>query len=293
MQHRLLGAIAACCVGTFIPAQLHGAVIYNNLTPNNLMGVATRPTGQAQHSRSKPRTISSSARQTAIDSASFVGLLLPDVTGAVPSVTDVVVEIYRIFPLDSDTTRTPNVPTRTNSPSDVALRLEGQRGRRVEFQPDDAGSDLYGQQQRAAGGIHPKPNQTTLGNGPVTGEEVQFDATFTTPIVLPPGHYFFVPQVASTNGGNFMWLSASRPISGAGTTPFPAGVTDLQEWTRDANLDPDWLRVGTDIVGGSPAPTFNAAFSLSGTAVPEPASAVLIVAGLGLLAGGKYRAARR
>ena len=83
----------------------------------------------------------------------------------------------------------------------------------------------------------------------MTGEEVQFDATFTTPIVLPSGHYFFVPQVAATDGGNFMWLSASRPISGAGTTPFPAGVTDLQEWTRDANLDPDWLRVGTDIVG--------------------------------------------
>ena len=33
---------------------------------------------------------------------------------------------------------------------------------------------------------------------------------------------------------------------------------------RNANLEPDWLRVGTDIVGGSAAPTFNAVFTLSG-----------------------------
>src|SRR5207249_1050150 len=109
-------------------------------------------------------------------------------------------------------------------------------------------------------GIHPTPLQTTGGNGPLTGQEVQINVTFTTPFNLPSDHFFFVPQISLTNGGQFYWLSASRPISGAGTTPFPAGVTDLQAWTRDAFLDPDWLRVGTDIVGGAAAPTFNAAF---------------------------------
>jgi hypothetical protein len=54
-------------------------------------------------------------------------------------------------------------------------------------------------------------------------------------------------------------------------------------------LEPDWLRVGTDIVGGTRAPTFNAAFSLTGetlAAVPEPASLSVLgaaVAGMGLL----------
>ncbi len=81
------------------------------------------------------------------------------------------------------------------------------------------------------GGIHPKPNQTTGGNGPVTGQEVQFDVTFTIPFLLPADHYFFVPQV-DVSGGDFLWLSAPRPIVPPGT-PFPAGFTDLQSWTRD------------------------------------------------------------
>jgi MYXO-CTERM domain-containing protein len=75
--------------------------------------------------------------------------------------------------------------------------------------------------------------------------------------------------------------------------PFPAGFTDLQSWTRDALLDPDWLRIGTDIVGGNPAPTFNAAFELTGEAVaaaPEPGS--LMLAGAGLLAVWWYRRRR-
>jgi len=57
---------------------------------------------------------------------------------------------------------------------------------------------------------------------------------------------------------------------------------DLQAWTRDANLDPDWLRIGTDIVGGNPAPTFNAAFSLTGIA-PDSGSAALLL-GIALVA---------
>jgi len=36
-------------------------------------------------------------------------------------------------------------------------------------------------------------------------------------------------------------------------------------WIRNADLDPDWLRVGTDIVGGT---TFNGSFSLSGETIP-------------------------
>ena len=123
------------------------------------------------------------------------------------------------------------------------------------------------------------PGQTTGGNGPVTGQEVQFDVTFTTSFNLPADHYFFVPQVELSGAGDFLWLSAPRPIVPPGT-PFPVGLTDLQAWTRDANLDPDWLREGTDIVGGITPPTFNGTFSLVGTVPDSGSTAMLLGSGL-------------
>jgi hypothetical protein len=215
---------------------------------------------------------------TLITSATFTGLL----TGATTAnIGEVRVEIYRVFPADSNVGRTsgpptfstPQVPTRVNSPSDVELadRDTAASPGNLTFSTRDLGvfSVLNSVQP---GGIHPMPNQTTGGSGPVTGEQVEFDVTFTTPILLAPDHYFFVPQVeVTTASGEFLWLSAPRPIVPPGT-PFPAGFTDLQSWTRDEFLAPDWLRVGGDIVGPTPAtaPTFNAAFSLNGVSVPAP-----------------------
>jgi hypothetical protein len=132
-------------------------------------------------------------------------------------------------------------------------------------------------------GIHPKPNQFTGGDGPVTGQEVLFDVTFTTPFELPPDHYFFVPQVLLANpDDHFLWLSAPKPIQAPGT-PF---APDLQTWIRNADLDPDWLRVGTDITHQGP---FNAAFTLSGQIVPEPATLGLMVTGIVSLLGFGWR----
>jgi hypothetical protein len=253
------------------------------------MAAATRPSssGKIEIETGDDFVLTS---ETQISGAAFAGLLTGGVT--LSQIGDVRVEIYRVFPNDSDTGRTsgpptfstPEVPTRVNSPSDVEFADRDSADGNLSFTPAVTSASFTAANSIAPGGIHPKPGDTTGGNGAVTGEEVQFNVLFTTPFDLPADHYFFVPQVEITSAnGDFYWLSAPRPIVPPGTS-FPAGFTDLQAWTRDENLAPDWLRIGTDIVGGSPAPTFNMAFSLSGDTVPptvpEPASYLLLGSGL-------------
>jgi hypothetical protein len=200
--------------------------------------------------------------ETKIKHATFTGLLTGGVTPE--DVKSVDVEIYRVFPNDSDVSRTSGpptfstskVPTRVNSPGDNAFDTRDHVKYKVE---------VLNMTFAAANSVSSasKISVGSGGNGPVTGEEVQFDVTFKKPFDLPAGHYFFVPQVGlsdkAPSGGHFLWLSAPRPIVPPGT-PFPAGVNDLQSWMRDdPPLAPDWLRIGTDIIGGM---TFNATFSL-------------------------------
>ncbi len=188
-----------------------------------------------------------------LEHASFTGLLP---SGTLPStITSVTVRIYRAFPVDSANPPSGNVPARVGSPSDVVLAARDGVTSTVSTL-----AASFAAANSVDNGIHRIPNQTTAGEGAVTGEEVRFDVTFGQPLSLDAGHYFFVPQV-SLPTGHFLWLSAPTPILSPGT-PFSG---DQQTWMRNADVSPDWLRVGTDIVGGATPPTFNATFSLSGT----------------------------
>lgn len=183
-----------------------GSFSFSTGSPDGLMATATRP-GPGPGSGADQETESGDdfilATPTVINSATFIGLLPTGLSSS--DIVQVRIEIYRVFPNDSDAGRTPNVPTRANSPSDV------------EFADRDSAS----------------------GN-------------------LTADHYFFVPQVLLSNASaHFLWLSAPKPTS-------PPFTGDLQEWIRNADLDPDWLRVAMDIVGAPPA--FNASFSLAGDA---------------------------
>jgi hypothetical protein len=219
------------------------------------------------------------SQPTSITGGTFIGLLPSDLP--LSGVSGVDVEIYRVFPKDSTVPASGNAPTRANSPSDVVFDDRGSVAGDLAFTTTLL-NPSFTAANSVLNGIHPVPNQTTGGEGPVTGQEVLFDVDFIHPFNLPADHYFFIPQVQLTNG-DFLWLSAPKPIVAPGT-PF---TPDLQSWIRDAELDPDWLRIGTDIVGGSPAPTYNAAFSLRGEVVPEPSSLTLLL-GIELTGAGLF-----
>ena len=294
MRHARL--VAMLSLGSLAAATAYGeVVVFDNLTPNDSMAVASRPaSGSAFEIEAGDDFILGS--HTSLTSASFIGLIV-NPTGGPTSISEINAEIYRVFPLDSDVGRTsgppkfstPQVPTRVNSPADVEFdgRDSAMSGQ-LSFTSAILSNTFTALNSVQPGGIHPMPGQTTGGNGPVTGQEVEVDVTFESPIDLASGHYFFVPQVLLSNGAQFEWLSASRPISGAGTTPI---MPDLQAWTRDQFLDPDWLRVGTDIVGGEIPPTFNLAFKISGTqSVPEPGALGLFAVGIvGLIVTRRHR----
>jgi hypothetical protein len=220
---------------------------------------------------------------TLITSATFTGLL---VGGATPAnVRDVEIELYHVFPFDSNPPDG-RVLTRMNSPSDNNFAAADGALGQLRFTTTVL-NPSFTAANSVVSGIHALPNQFTGGEGPVTGTEVQFNVTFNTPFLLGPDHVFFRPEVDLGNSGDFLWLSAPKPIVAPGT---PFG-NDLQSWIRDdgpSALAPDWERIGTDVTHQGP---FNASFSLTGTAVPEPSSVIL--AGIGALLGLGYAWRRR
>jgi PEP-CTERM motif-containing protein len=258
-------------------------VLYNNDFPDGQIGTASRPdSGNGERETGDDFLLSGAADLTG---AAFTGLIPANAT-----VSKVVVEIYRVFPNDSNVGRTSGpptfstsqVPTRVNSPSDVA------------FETRESGSDLqfiatplqnvFTVANSVVNGI----SVNAGGEGPVTGQEVRFNVSFTDPIGLPADHYFFVPQV-QLSSGNFLWLSANRPIAAPGT-PF---MPDLQSWIRnDPGIAPDWLRVGQDIVGSGKS--FNGSFLVFGnpTPIPEPDTFAMLAVGLGIVGIASRRRAR-
>jgi hypothetical protein len=247
-------------------------VVFSTGSPDGLIATASRPSsaGKMEIETADDFFLS---QATSITGGTFTGLLP---TGAsLSDITSVIIEFYRIFPLDSTVPPDGRVPTRDNSPSDVAFSSRDSGSGELTFSASLLNSSFTAGNS-VLNGIHPLPTVFTGGEGPITGQEVQLSFSVTSDM-LAAGHYFFVPQVELSTG-DFFWLSAPKPISGSGTTPFPPGVADLQTWTRNEDLQPDWLRVGTDITHQGP---FNASFSLNGEPVPEPCT--LLLAGAGLL----------
>jgi hypothetical protein len=258
LQLSLIGTIAVVGLWSAAPAWAD-SFFFSTGTPDGKLGAVSRPANPGKlETETADDFILTEA--TVIKRATIRGLIP---TGTpVSSITRVEIELYHVFPKDSNLTRTPAVPTRTNSPADVEIGAatrdssQGTLGAIATLQ-----SASFTVTNTVVNGIHPSPGQFTGGEGPSMGEEVEIDITFTPPIFLPADHYFFRPEVQVT-GGDFLYLSAPKPIVAPGT-PFTG---DLQAWIRNSNLAPDWLRIGTDITHQGP---FNMTFSLTGNGIPE------------------------
>ena len=270
--------LIALVIASFVIAPIATAdsVLFSTGFSDLAIGMASRPpsAGGIEIEAADDFVLTAPAR---ITGGSFWGVVT--IPGASSGITDVAVSFYNIFPLDSANPPNGAVPTRANSPADDEFATRSSPSGTLTFGIGAVSAGLAN--NSVLNGIFPSPNQTTGGDGPITGASNLVDFTLVTPVVLPAGHYFFVPQATASNGGQFYWLSAPKPVVG-GTGPF-AG--DLQTWMRNADLDPNWLRVGTDIVGEG---AFNGAFTLTGAFIPEPPTFVLAaVALVALMAAGR------
>jgi hypothetical protein len=224
--------------------------------PDGIMGAASRRAspGKLETETADDFTLD---QTTVIRRATIVGLVP---SGTQPQdIKEVEVEVYHVFPLDSAIPPSGKVPSRVNSPSDVEIGTATRAGNSgtLTFFTNVLNSN-FGVGNTVVNNLKVATSPPG-GESSTAGEEVEITITFTNPIILPAGHYFFRPEVLLTSG-DFLYLSAPKVI------PAPK---DLQAWIRNSNLVPDWLRIGTDIVGGAPAPNFNMTFSLAGETVPE------------------------
>lgn len=265
------------------PAAVAGPFFFSTGNPDGKIGTLSRPaSGSLLQTETADDFILPQA--TRITQATFFGLL-PSGT-PLSSITNIEVELYHVFPKDSADPPSGNVPVRVNSPADVEIASATRDGTAgsLGFSASLVNGS-FSVLNTVVNGINKSPNEFTGGEGPATGEEVLISVIFNTPIDLAADHYFFRPEVELSDG-NFLFLSAAKPIVD-GTGPF---APDLQSWTRNDDLAPDWLRIGSDITHQGP---FNAAFSLTGATVAEPATLALLGLGVMPMLGRAWRSRKQ
>src|SRR5438270_475296 len=150
-----------------------GPFFFSTGTVNNLMATASRPDAAGKFEIEAADDFVLTGSQTRLTSATFTGL----VTGASPTIGEVRVEIYRVFPNDSNVGRTSGpptfstsqVPTRVNSPSDVEVDDRSASAHTLTFTPGIINASFT-----AANSVLNGIRVGSGGDGAVTGQEVQF-----------------------------------------------------------------------------------------------------------------------
>jgi hypothetical protein len=164
------------------PPAFADSFFFSTGDPDGLIATASRPDNPG-----RPEIESADdfvvGQSTQITGGSFTGLLTGGVSLA--SIGEVVIEIYRVFPNDSDTTHTANVPTRVNSPSDVAFASRSSSAAEL-LSVAAIVAPSFTANNSVLNGIHPSPTQFTGGDGPITGQEVRFNFSLTSARRCPP-----------------------------------------------------------------------------------------------------------
>src|SRR5689334_9872947 len=125
LQHAL--SVASLALGiAFAPPALADLFTFSTGNPDGRIGTASRPGGTGTLEIESADDFVTTG-MTSITGGSFFGLL-PS-TETITSIDAITIEIYHVFPTDSNVGRTsgpptfstPQVPTRVNSPSDVEV----------------------------------------------------------------------------------------------------------------------------------------------------------------------------
>jgi hypothetical protein len=278
LHFRVLAICSLSCGLASFPAAAD-VFSFSTGSPDGLMASVSRVASAGKLETETADDFVTTQPTTFITNATFTGLL--PLGTPLSALSQVEIELYHVFPVDSTFPPDNRVTTRVNSPSDNNFAAADSALGQLTFTTKLINPDFTAANS-VVNNIFPAP-QFTGGQGAVMGEEVEVDVNFIVPFILGADHVFFRPEVGLTGStGDFLWLSAPKPILPPGT-PFAA---DLQTWTRDDGpgaLAPDWSRIGTDITHQGP---FNASFSLTGTTVPEPSAFVLLataVLGFGII----------
>jgi len=130
------------------------SIFFSTGDPDGKMAMASRPSsaGKIEIEAADDFILTSPSNVT---SATFTGLL--PTGGSLLDITGARVEIYRVFPNDSSVPPSGNVPTRLNSPSDVAFAERDSASNSLTFTPGITNSSFTAANS-VLNGIHAIPD---------------------------------------------------------------------------------------------------------------------------------------
>src|SRR2546428_2497594 len=106
-----------------------GTFFFSTGAPDGRIASASYPEGRGKTEHESADDFILTGR-TVLQTASFTGVLFQ---GGPGEIREVNVELYHVFPQDSNATRTPQLPTRMNSPADEAFDARSSADRILRF----------------------------------------------------------------------------------------------------------------------------------------------------------------